>query len=78
MSFSGIPWLWLFKRFFAADGRDCCADSCTHPLSGYAHSRHARCWCAVLACVLREEASVRHVRRESSLVFFAPFGPLGG
>ncbi|MFR0688653.1 hypothetical protein ACLUTX_04630 [Enterobacterales bacterium AE_CKDN230030158-1A_HGKHYDSX7] len=76
MSFSDIPQIPLFKRFFAADGRDCRAVSCTRLLSGYANSRHARSWCSALIEALRERAPAGHVRREGSLVFFAPFGSL--
>ena len=49
MSFSDIPSFGLFNRFFAADGRDCRADSSTHLLSGYANPRHAPAWCKGLS-----------------------------
>ncbi|MBG6286908.1 MULTISPECIES: hypothetical protein [Pseudomonas] len=74
MSFSDIPQIPLFKRFFSADGRDCRVVSCTRLLSGYANSRHARYWGKALGGLLRDGAAPEHVRRNGSLVFFAPFG----
>lgn len=76
MSFSDIPQIPLFKRFFSADGRDCRVVSCTRLLSGYANSRHAQSWGEVPGGVLRDGAAPEHVRRHGSLVFFAPFGSL--